>query len=341
MKKICFKNPLSYFLIISSIYITILLFDYIHLFGWIKDFIQSIKPIWIGILLAFFIQPLIKKNKSNVRILIVYLLFLLTFLFLFIMIFYLFIENIPMFIQSVEVFYPKILKFMSEYNLDEMIQTKEIVLESYNWIYPLIRGFIQFITTFIFSVIISFFISLESHFIKNEFIKYVKQYEQILRLYDIFSDILRQYLVSTFLDIIYIVVTTFCILTFTKTPYALLLSILLAIFNLFPYIGALVGSTLVVLIHFLFVKENTILLIFLIFINSQIESNIIHAWICNKTMKVHPLFLFVALFINEFLFGIIGVILSPIVASILQMMFNTYREYLNQKNIGGWENIVT
>ena len=67
----------------------------------------------------------------------------------------------------------------------------------------------------------------------------------------------------------------------------------------------------------------------------------IHAWICNKTMKVHPLFLFFALFINEFLFGIIGIILSPIVASILQMIFNTYREYLNQRNIGGWENIVT
>ena len=129
-----------------------------------------------------------------------------------------------------------------------------------------------------------------------QFKKYVKQHEKILRFYDIFSNILRQYIYSTFLDITYIVLTTFIILYLLKTPYAFLLSVLLAVFNLFPYVGALAGSILLVTIHFLLVRENTVLLIIFIFINSQIESNVIHAWICNKTMKVHPLFLFFALF---------------------------------------------
>lgn len=334
------KNPISYFFIISSIFITVLLLDYIHFFGWVKDLFHTIKPIWIGGILAFFIQPLLIKN-SLPRIILVYVLFLLSFLFLFILIFYLLIENMPVFIEMIESIYPKIEKIMIQYKLNELIQTKEIVVGSYTWIYPIVQGFFSFITTFVFSVIISFFISLESNFIKNEFKKYVKQHEKILRFYDIFSNILRQYIYSTFLDITYIVLTTFIILYLLKTPYAFLLSVLLAVFNLFPYVGALAGSILLVTIHFLLVRENTVLLIIFIFINSQIESNVIHAWICNKTMKVHPLFLFFALFINEFLFGIFGVILSPIVASILQMIFNTYREYLNQRNIGGWENIVT
>jgi len=318
----------------------VLLLDYIHFFSWIKELFHTIKPIWIGGILAFFIQPLLNKN-SLTRIILVYVLFLLSFLFLFVLIFYLLTENMPVFIEMIESIYPKIEKIMIQYKLNELIQTKEIVVGSYTWIYPIVQGFFSFITTFVFSVIISFFISLESDFIKNEFKKYVKQHDKILKFYDIFSNILRQYIYSTFLDITYIVLTTFIILFLLKTPYAFLLSILLAVFNLFPYIGPLAGSILLVTIHFLLVRENTVLLIIFLFINSQIESNVIHAWICNKTMKVHPLFLFFALFINEFLFGIIGIILSPIVASILQMIFNTYREYLNQRNIGGWEDIVT
>lgn len=334
------KNPISYFFIISSFFITILLLDYIHFFSWIKELFHAIKPIWIGGILAFFIQPLLNKNSLS-RIILVYVSLLLSFLFLFVLVFYLLTENMPAFIEMIESIYPKIEELMIQYKLNELIQTKEIVVESYTWIYPIVQGFFSFITTFVFSVIISFFISLESDFIKNEFKKYVKQHEKILKFYDIFSNILRQYIYSTFLDITYIVLTTFFILFLLKTPYAFLLSLLLAVFNLFPYIGPFAGSLLLVTIHFLLVRDHTVLLIILLFINSQIESNVIHAWICNKTMKVHPLFLFFALFINEFLFGIMGIILSPIVASILQMIFNTYREYLNQRNIGGWEDIVT
>ena len=272
------KNPISYFFIISSIFITVLLLDYIHFFGWVKDLFHTIKPIWIGGILAFFIQPLLIKN-SLPRIILVYVLFLLSFLFLFILIFYLLIENMPVFIEMIESIYPKIEKIMIQYKLNELIQTKEIVVGSYTWIYPIVQGFFSFITTFVFSVIISFFISLESNFIKNEFKKYVKQHEKILKFYDIFSNILRQYIYSTFLDITYIVLTTFIILYLLKTPYAFLLSVLLAVFNLFPYVGALAGSILLVTIHFLLVRENTVLLIIFIFINSQIESNVIHAWI--------------------------------------------------------------
>lgn len=337
-----FKNPLSYFFMISSIFITILLLDYIHFFYWIKELFYSIKPLWIGVILAFFIHPLLAKNKNSiVKISIVYILFLVLILFIFFIIFYLLIENIPNLIKMINIFYPKIEKIVIQYKLTELIQTKEIIMDSYSWIYPMIQSFFHLTTTCIFSIIISFFISIESDFIKNEIKKYIKHHEQIFKFYNIFSDILRQYIHSTVLNMVYNIVTTFFILFCLKTPYAFVLSILLAILNLFPYIGALIGSVLLIGIHFLLVKENTLILILFIFINSQIESNIVHAWICNKTMKVHPLFLFIALFINEFIFGIVGIILSPIFASILQMIFNAYREYLNQNNVGGWENIVT
>lgn len=338
------KNSSSYFYIIASITLIIFILNFIDFFDWLRQLIHVLKPLWIGGILAFFIQPLIsnKKDVSLVKIIFIYLLFLFSFLFLFALFFYLLIQNIPSFIKIFNDYYPNIERFIQENRILNHIESppiKDILLNGYEWLFPFVRGFIQFITTFIFSVLISFFISLESSFIHNEFKKYIKNYEQILHLYDIFSKILRQYIYSTSLDILYIIMSTSFILIFFKTPYAILLAILLSVFNLFPYVGALLGSVLLVFIHFVLVGENTIWLIIVIFINSQIESNIIHAWICNKTMKVHPLFLFVALLINEFLFGIIGIILSPIVASILQMILTTYREYLNQKNVGGWEKI--
>ena len=348
MKKIrmILKSPVSCFYLIASVFLLILLLNQLHIFEWLYNFLIVLKPLWIGSAMAFFLHPLIsaKKKASLFRIIFVYVIFIFSFLLLFFIIFFLILENFGGIINSINDIYPVLLSYMERYQILDYIDTDQIqgfLMNGYALFVPFIQNFIGFLTTFTLSIMISFFISLESDVIANEFRKYVKDYEKYFDLYDIFSKILRQYIYSTLLDISYVTVTTTVILYFFHTPYAPLLAILLAFLNLFPYVGAIAGSLLIFLIHYLLVGENTGWLVVVIFINSQLEGNIIHAWICNKTMKVHPLYLFVALLVNEYLFGLIGVILSPIVASIFQMCFVTYGEYLNRKNVGGWEKIVS
>lgn len=326
---------------VASIFLIVLILDQFSIFEFILYFIYALKPLWIGGILSFFIQPLIKR-KTVLNTILVYVAFVLFFVMIFVIFVYLIISNFNSIMNIIREFSQYTLRIFEKYEILEFIDIKQLsqfVVNSYEWLVPFIQNISQFMMSFILSITIAFFISLEHSVILNEFKKYVKNYSKYFQIYNIFSIILRQYVRSTFWDMMYIIVSTSAILFVFKTPTPILLSCLLAFMNLFPYVGALLGSFLLILIHFMFVGEHVLLLIFILILNSQIESNVIHTWICHKTMKVHPLYLFIALLINEFLFGIMGVILSPILASAFQIAMNTYCEILNQRNIGGWEDL--
>ena len=344
MKKLLKILP-SFLFFVFSIYIGILILKEISFFDFVFSFISVLKPLWLGIIITLFTIPFI-KNKDNkislTRIISIYLVFMILILLLFFIFIYLVYENKDSLLILVNDTYPKLIKLINQYELDKFIKTNQVqtaIVKSYDLLIPLIRSIFTFITNFIFSFFVSFFITIDIEKIKNKFKIYISNYEIYFNVYNIFSNILRKFIKSTILNSIYIILTTSIILMIFRTPYALLLSLVLAIFNIFPYIGAILGNFLLVFIHFAFIKNQTILLLIILLINSQIESNLIHTWICNKTMKIHPISLFVSLILSEYFFGFIGIILSPLFASFLQMSLMTYNEYLNQKNVGGWEEI--
>lgn len=338
------KISSSLFYLVGSVFLFILILNQFHFFEMISRFIAALKPLWIGGLLACFLQPLISyKGQSGIkRIILIYAVFIGSIFLLILILAFVLINNLDSISSFVLNTLYSFSAFAEKYDIFGKIDftnIQSVLLNSYGEVMPFVQRFIRFLTTFSLSVITSFFFSLESKTILNEFKKYVPAHKKIREFYDIFSTILRQYILSTFFDMLYIIVTTSILLSFFKTPYAILLSVFLAVMNLFPYVGALIGSAVLVIVHYYTVQTNTLPLIFAILINSQIESNLIHAWICNRTMKVHPLFLFTALLVNDFFFGIVGVILSPIVASIFQLLFTAYAQYLNRINAGGWEEI--
>lgn len=338
------KNAPSIFFLSASVLILILILKQFAFFDWVFSLVSALSPLWIGIVLAFFLQPLISNGKScsKKRIIFFYVGFVIIVILLFGSLIYLTVKNLDEIIELIQATVFQLIAYAQSINLTSSIDMKQLqtwMVKITEEMIPFFRNSLHLMTTMILSIMIAFFITMEHDLIKNEFMKYVKNHEKVFHYYAIFSKILRQYMTSTLFDMVYIIFSTAFILYLFKTPFALILAILLAFFNLFPYVGALIGSGLIVLFHFVFVHEHTLWLILVIFLNSQLESNIIHTWICNKTMKVHPLFLFAALLIFDFFFGLLGVILSPIFAGILQLSFTAYGEYLNEKNIGGWEKL--
>ena len=71
----------------------------------------------------------------------------------------------------------------------------------------------------------------------------------------------------------------------------------------------------------------------------QIESNFIQPMIFNRTMHVRPILTFVFIFLSEALFGVVGVILSPIFAAIAQIAFRSWLHSKTSDKIGEWEDI--
>jgi len=153
------------------------------------------------------------------------------------------------------------------------------------------------------------------------------------------SNIVYQYLVGTFLDILFIVVTVGITLYIFAFPNALLYAVILALLNLFPYVGATFGLILIAIVGALSYPVFPFLAFAIVWTIQQIESNFIQPMIFNRTMHVRPILTFVFIFLSEALFGVVGVILSPIFAAIAQIAFRSWLHSKTSDKIGEWEDI--
>lgn len=332
-------------LVLFTLYLFLLIGEKLHLYQFLYSLFQSLKPFLVALVLVFFVQPLIHRFpffSYKIKTSMIYgLIGLSTCIVIMLLSFYIYWERDSILQFSNQLFQDGI-DFIEIYQFEEMInlsQTKQFITDSTKWLMNSITGVVGGISVFFFGFMIAFFISMEMEVMMNEFKKYVKNHEKWRLFYLIFSDVFLKYCYSTILDMIYLVVVTSFILYFFHTPSFFLLSVSLAVLNLFPYIGAIVGTLIIVGVHMLSGQDHLILLICILILSSQIESNLIHPLIYHKTMKVHPLFLFLSILINDFLFGLIGVILSPILAVFLQMGVKSYLDALNQNGVGGWEDL--
>lgn len=335
----------SLLLFLVSIYVFLLIGEKLQLNLLFFAFLHSLQPFIIAIVLVFFIQPLIQRfpgHRYKLKTCIVYGLIGFSAVMLVGLISaYVYAERNPL-ISFTNQLYREGKYFVEKNQLEQFInlaQTRQLVRDTSQWFMNRITRFVGGLSVFFFGFVIAFFISMEMEFLMNEFKKYIKNHQKWHLFYCLFSDVFFKYCYSTLLDTVYIILTTSLILSLFKTPSFLLLSVLLALLNLFPYIGAMIGTLLILIVHVLSGGNYVFLLFFVLLVSSQIESDLIHPLIYNKAMKIHPLFLFFSILLNDFLFGVMGVILSPIMAAFLQMGVKSYLTTLNLSGVGGWEDL--
>lgn len=344
MKKIR-PHLISITLLLTSVFLFLVIIEKLCIDQYLFALLHSLKPFLIACGLVFFIQPLILKGSYfsyKVRTCLIYsgIGFVLVFV-LVCLSFYVYVKKEELLFWGNQIIQESSMMIQKS-SLQRIIfdgQIKQKIAQFMQWLMEEIKNSVNGLSVISFSFIIAFFISIEMPLFSNEFKKYIKNHEAWVQFYILFSDVFLKYCASTLIDALYIVGVTSLILYLFHTPAFLLLSVILAILNLFPYIGAVIGTVLILLVHAMTHQEHLILLAFVLLISSQIESDMIHPLIFKKTMNVHPLFLFLAMVINDFLFGLVGVVLSPILAAFIQMGVKSYMETLNQSGMGGWEEL--
>lgn len=338
-------HALYIFLLLISCYLLVMLIEKLNILFYLGLFLQAISPLLIGILIALFLHPFIVKcrflthHKSRVSfvygLLVIGVLLFLVFL---IPMLYLQIEKT---IQYAEGLIQQLKQFFTMMGLNQLFEEKtQAVIENGSKLsIDFIFAGANHVAQFFFAFFIAYFISLETDVFINEFKKLVVHYEKWWRFYHTFSSILYRYTKGVGLDMVFIVLSVGFLLSLFHFPQPFFLAFLLAFLNLLPYLGAVIGVGLIALVGILTFESIPWLAIILLILLQQIEGNVIHPLILNKSMSVHPLYLFAALLISEFLFGVIGIILSPLLAAFMQIGVFSYLHVLNHSNIGGWENL--
>lgn len=334
------------FLPLSCLVLLVLFLKQVSLYERIVDLYEALLPVFSGLVIAFLLQPIIdrlmKRFSMKSAVIIVYVGILLAGGLLMVVLLPILYQQIVDFAQLVPDWITKVEDFLSSHHIvsENLISYKQQFMEEgYNIVISSLQSFFASATQYGIAYITAFFISIDLEFWKHTAKKLLHHYQRFATFYKTMSNIVFQYLVGTILDLAFVAITCGVILYAADFPNAMLYAILLALSNLFPYIGPTIGLCLVILVGLLSYEQLPIITFLLIWIIQQIESNFVQPMIFNKTMDVRPILTFVALFFCEALFGIPGVLLSPIFASIIQIGFRSYLHAKTSDIVGEWEDI--
>lgn len=117
-----------------------------------------------------------------------------------------------------------------------------------------------------------------------------------------------------------IFVLDFAALSFFHIPYALVLALLAGLLEIVPYLGPIISATLASLIGFLISPVTGLIVLGVLTIIQQIESNIIVPQLMKKVVGLNPILVILALLIGAKLGGTLGAILAVPIATAINVV---------------------
>ncbi|MEG0314759.1 MAG: AI-2E family transporter [Erysipelotrichaceae bacterium] len=328
---------------LSSILLIIIIFKQIGIYAKLEQVLIALLPLALGFLIACLLEPIIAKLKLKyskvISIVIVYFGILLIITILCIILIPMFIEQFIALSEAYPKIIEKIQSFLTSNNIPMNINTREIITNSYPYVLDIASMLFNKLTIIGIAFMASFFYSLEFDYYYRLLIRRLKEPNKFINFYQTVSNVIYQYLKGTILDLSFIAVVVSIYLLVMGFPNAILYGVVLAILNLFPYIGSILGLVIILLVAVISYDNIPIILFLGVWGIQQFEANVMQPLIFNKTMNIRPILLFGSLFLFEALFGIIGVILSPVLAAIIQIVFRSIIHANKSNDVGKWEDI--
>ncbi len=162
--------------------------------------------------------------------------------------------------------------------------------------------------------------------------------ESAQRLFHVCREASKKFLGSIVGKIIEaLIVACICFIGFTVMgmPYSLLMSVIMFVFNLIPFIGPFIGAIPCLLL--LLLSDSPIkALWFLIFllILQNIDGNIIAPWVLGDSTGLPAVWILIAIIAGGGLFGILGMFLGVPVFAVIYMLLKDYIERrLKKRNL--------
>ncbi len=161
-------------------------------------------------------------------------------------------------------------------------------------------------------------VNIKSYFLKS-FPSHMR--ERAEEVGQIISNKIGGYLIALVTTSLSVGVVMFIGLLICKVPYALLLSIITAILDIIP----VAGPALALIICLITVYESgaaAILCVVGVFALAQlIENNFVRPYIFSKFMNIHPILIFIFIFIAAKYIGVAGVVFAPAIAATVAVLY--------------------
>lgn len=333
-------------MMVGAILLGIYLLKELKILVFLKDLLIVISPVFIGLLIAWLCDPIVKflQSKKVPRFagcIIVYL-FLIGIIFMFLYLFLPtfvrqigdFVATIPDILADLKVFGNKFFDTFATDGIDvKAIQTQvyttieDIALglttNLPNTIINITKSIISSSVNFVLGLMIGFYMLFDFDKINSTVLSHMplKWKDNYVELTTRINTSLRNYVQGVFSVMFLVFITQSIGLTLAGLEAPLLFAVFCAVTDIIPYFGPYIGAIPAVLVGFTISPSVGIFCIISIVVVQLLENNFYQPLIMGHTMQLHPVIIIISLLIFQHFFGIIGMVVATPVVACLKVIF--------------------
>lgn len=365
------KKRISWLLIAITVVLVYKMLDnFSGVQAWFGAFFTILKPFLVGLLIAYIlfipckkIENALKKSRvkfvskkaRGISVISTYIIFILIVIIIINCIFPILrdsvvelISNIPSYYDSLVTEYnnlPEDSVFKSDIIKEEMSKITNIDVKQFlsinnekiiEYVKNIINVFSGIFDVFI-SIVVSVYILLQRSSIVGALRRFARAifkkntYETLNKYFTNANEVFFTFITSQLLDAIIVGIMTTIAMLILKVKYAPLLGFIIGLFNMIPYIGAIVAVGLGILITFItggFGKALAMAIVVIIL--QQIDANIINPKIIGSSLKTSPLLVLFAITVGGAYFGILGMFLAVPIAVVVKTVLTDFVDAKNK-----------
>lgn len=310
------------------------------------NFLKVLSPLFIGFVIAWLLNPIVKKmnSKGIPRILgslIVYTVFLVfIYIFLRILIPTLYaqindlITTLPAILDKFKMFADDFVNQVAISGID-LTNFKENIFNSVgeylvnltnalpNSIISILGSLVSGLGTVLISLVVGLYMLFDFDAISKHFLKLVpnkNKYEIEILLTDIGKEV-RKTISGTLLVALMVFVCDSIGFAVIGLNAALLFGLFCGLTDLIPYIGPYIGGAAAVIVGFSQGSITGIAVLIVCVIVQLVENYILQPVVMSKTTQLHPVTIIVGLLVFGYYFGILGMIIATPCIALMKVIF--------------------
>ncbi len=327
-------------------------------FGAMGKFLSLLSPFFVGLFIAYLlylpcrtIENLYRKRKSkfiqkrarSLSVITVYLIAIIFVIILTMFILPVIWESIIDLANNIQGYYETTIRNFNKLPEDSFLKSefiKEAVQNVQNLdikqyfqldkLFEYLKNAISAITS-VFDVFVSFVVSVYILIERKEILAFFKRlagaifpqktYQNVSKYFNNSNEIFFHFIASQFLDAIIVGILTTIAMSIMGIKYAPLLGFFIGLFNMIPYIGAIIAVGISAVITLITGGlTQAIWMLIVVIILQQIDANIINPKIIGRSLKMSPLLVLLAITIGGAYFGILGMFLAVPVMAIAKLV---------------------
>ena len=364
------KKRISWLLIALIVVVVYKMLDnFSNVQEWFSTFFRILKPFFAGLLISYILfmpckkiesvllkskNKFISKRSRGISVITTYIIFVLVIIIIINCIFPVLRESIVELVGNIPGYYETLVNkykelpedsvFKSDIIKDKMTELSNIDMKQFlsinnekiiEYVKNIINIFSGIFDVFV-SIIVSVYILLQRTTIMKFLRRFARAlfkkntYEAVNKYFTKANEVFFTFISSQLLDAVIVGILTTIAMLIIKVKYAPLIGFTIGLFNMIPYIGAIIAVGIGILITFITGGlGKAIAMAIVVIVLQQIDANIINPKIIGVSLEVSPLLVIFSVTVGGAYFGILGMFLGVPIAVVIKTVLN---DWIDNKN---------